>query len=290
MPPKVITIANQKGGTGKTTLTALLAYGLASKGYNVLMLDLDPQAHLSSLFIKITEIENVRDGTLHMAFGHGFKIRKVNLKGVKGEVGLVPSGLNYIIDVYRGNIPAWDPFAIYKRTSKEPAITRHYDYVLCDTPPELFPPTIWGLYAADYLVIPSNMEELSLAGVKLILKEILPDVIMVRRDRPKVLGVALINITRHFKQETFNDLNNHIIKFLRNLPSIVSESVYEKPLFNTVIHRNSELVDLVYRPRRWELPLDRVIRSNDDLRREVEAFTEEIINRTTNFRGITSGH
>lgn len=286
MPPIVITIANQKGGTGKTTLTALLAYGLASKGHNVLVLDLDPQAHLSSLFIKIDEIENVNNGTFHMALGHKFNIRKVDLKSVKGQIGLVPSGLNYIINVYRGNIPAWDPFAIYRRITREPTITKNYDYVLCDTPPELFPPTIWGLYAADYLIIPSNMEELSLAGVKLILKEVLPDVMVGRRDQPKVLGITLINVIRRYKQETFNKLNDHIVKYLRKLPSVVYKNVYEKPLFNTVIHRNSELADLVYRPRRWELPLDRIIRNNSDLRREVEAFTDEVLNRVSNFKGI----
>lgn len=50
---KVVTIINQKGGAGKTPLTALLTYGLAELGYNVLMIDLDSQVHLSSFFIKI---------------------------------------------------------------------------------------------------------------------------------------------------------------------------------------------------------------------------------------------
>lgn len=71
MSPTVITIANQKGSTGKTTLTALLACSLANRGYNVLMLDLDPQAHLSSLFLKISEVKEVEDGTFDMAMSRG---------------------------------------------------------------------------------------------------------------------------------------------------------------------------------------------------------------------------
>lgn len=287
IPPTVITITNQKGGTGKTTLTALLAYSLASKGYNVLMLDLDPQAHLSSLFLKIDEIENVNDGTFHMAKGLKFRIRKIDLQNIRGKLGLVPSGLNYVISVYRGELPAWDPFAIHKRISREPAITGGYDFALCDTPPELFPPTMWGLYAADYIIIPSNMEELSLAGLKLLLKEVLPDVLTVRGDRNlRVLGVALINVTRHYKQKALDELNIAITKFLKGLPSVIARNVYERPLFNTITHRNNELTDLVYRPRRWELPLDRVLRSEDSLRLEVESFGEEVLSRINNFKGL----
>jgi len=70
-----------------------------------------------------------------------------------------------------------DPFALYKRLMMEPTINKNYDYVLCDTPPELFAPTVWGLYAADFIIVPSNLEELSLAGVKLLLRDVLPEVI-----------------------------------------------------------------------------------------------------------------
>ncbi|MEM4888730.1 MAG: ParA family protein, partial [Thermosphaera sp.] len=64
-------LANQKGGTGKTTLTALLAYSLASRGCNVLMLDLDPQAHLSSLFLRVSEVKEDEDGTFDMTMCRG---------------------------------------------------------------------------------------------------------------------------------------------------------------------------------------------------------------------------
>jgi len=53
-----------------------LAYGLASKGRKVLLIDLDPQAHLSSMFLKVNEIEKVEDGVFQMAEGKQFRIRK----------------------------------------------------------------------------------------------------------------------------------------------------------------------------------------------------------------------
>ena len=109
MPPKIIAIANQKGGTGKTTIPAFLTYGLALRKRNVLMVDLDPQNHLSSFFLKINEIENIEDGVLDLvSIEHSkFRTRPVNLGIEKaGKVGLIPSGINYMIRVYSGKVPA----------------------------------------------------------------------------------------------------------------------------------------------------------------------------------------
>ncbi len=296
MPPidsnrrlKVITITNQKGGTGKTTLTALLAYGLAEQGYNVLMLDLDPQAHLSSFFIKVNELENVDNGIIELAQDKKFEIRELNL-GTKGKVGLIPSGLNYIVKAYRGELPFMDPFAVYKRLVREPAITRYYDFVICDSPPELFTPTIWGLYAADFIIVPSNLEELSIIGVKLLLKDVLPDIMYTApRDKDiKILGISIINVTKHYKpgSDTLMKLRDSLIKFLKRLPRIVYEKIYKDPLFNTIIYRYDALKDLPYRPRRYETPLKRVIESDKELYNNIREFTKELIDRVNNFEGL----
>jgi len=287
MPPKVITVANQKGGTGKTTLTALLAYGLMLNGYKVLLLDLDPQSHLSSFFIKINEIERIEDGTLELAGGRHFKIREIDFDVESdGKVGLVPSGINYIIEMYRGKMPAWDPHAIYRRIATEPHINSYYDYVICDTPPELFSPTIWGLYCADYLIIPTNLEELSLAGIKILLKEIFPDVVMVSKKELKILGVCVVNITKKYSTGSIGKIEQSFIKFVKQLPSTIYNRIYKKPFFNTMIHVYNELRDLTYRPRRWEIPLGRVIDNNKELRNEVLNLAMEVKNRIERFEGI----
>ncbi|EZQ11346.1 chromosome partitioning protein [Candidatus Acidianus copahuensis] len=165
---KVILLINQKGGTGKTTLSALIAIGLALLGKKVLLIDADPQAHLSSFFIKTNELDTYQ-GVLHMARGEKFKIIPVNIGKIKGKLGLIPSNLSYLVDVYRGQIPLTDPYALHKRLYREPAITKDYEWVIIDTPPELFAPTIWALYASNYLIIPSNLEELPLMGVRILI-------------------------------------------------------------------------------------------------------------------------
>jgi len=201
-------------------------------------------------------------------------------------MGIVPSGLNYIISTYRGMIPSWDPYAISVRIHGEPAINRNYDYVLCDTPPELFPPTIWGLYAADYILIPTNLEELSLAGVKLLVRDVLPDVLMKTRKELKILGVVMVNITRKVSSNTLNSINEMLTRFLRQLPPTIRERFYRRPLFDTVIYRYDELRDLLYTPRRWELPLNRILIKNSELRRNIEMLAKEVLERSENFEGL----
>jgi chromosome partitioning protein len=288
MPPKVITVANQKGGTGKTTLTALLTYGLALRKHNVLMVDLDPQSHLSSFFLKINEIEYVEDGVLELVSVERpkFRIRSVNLGIEKaGKVGLIPSGINYMIRVYSGEVPAWRPLALYSRIISEPAINKYYEYVVCDTPPELFPPTMWGLYAADYLIIPTNLEELSLAGIRLLLKHVIPDVIMNGNNRLKVLGVTVINVTRHVKPESIEEYEDSLRRLIKTLPASIYNRIYKRPFFTTVIYRYDELKDLSYRPRRWEIPLSRIVNKEEELKKIIEDFVKEVEERIENFEG-----
>ena len=55
---KVVSIINYKGGVGKTTITSNLAAGLATKGYKVLAIDLDPQSNLTLSFMQIEDCEN----------------------------------------------------------------------------------------------------------------------------------------------------------------------------------------------------------------------------------------
>jgi len=241
------------------------------------------------MFLKVTDVEKVDNGIIQLAQREHFEIRKIDLdmKDSGGSIGLVPSDLNYIVAVFRGQIPSWDPFALYRRIVTEPAINKDYDYIICDTPPELFPPTLWGLYAADYIIIPSNLEELSLAGVKLLLKEVIPEVIYTTKKDLRILGIALINVTRRYQQKTFDELEKSIIKYIkRELPRVVYERIYSKPLFNTVMHRYHELSDLVYTPKRLRTPLSRVLSAIKQLENEVKSFIDEVEKRISNFEGV----
>jgi len=282
---RVITITNQKGGTGKTTLSALLACGLSELGHKVLLIDLDPQAHLTSFFVKGNELDKY-PGSLHMARGGQFKIIPLQQSKGRGRIGLIPSKLSYLVEVYRGQMPLTDVYAVDRRIRREPAINKGYNYVICDTPPELFAPTVWALYAADFIIIPSNFEELSLMGAKLLIKEILPDIFAYKNL--KVLGIVLTNITRKFERKTIDKVErNFVEKFLkRQIPLAFRNKFYRKSFFETIVYRHVELRDLVYRPRRWETPIFRIISKNRVLLDTAVKLAEEVINRVEYFQEL----
>jgi len=62
---------------------------------------------------------------------------------------------------------------------------------------------------------------------------------------------------------------------------------YERPVFKTVKHRHEKLKDEVYRPRRWETPLFRIIRNDKELYSEVLEFAKEVVERATYFQPLT---
>jgi chromosome partitioning protein len=280
---KVITITNQKGGVGKTVLSALLAYGLLKAGKRPLLMDLDPQAHLTSFFIKSNELD-AHQGSFHLARGERFEIVPINVSK-DNKIGLIPSRLTYMIDAFRGQLPLQDMYAVNNRLRAEPAINKNYDYVICDTPPELFAPTVWALYAADIIIIPINYEELSILGAKMLMQHILPSVFP-HNENLKVLGLVLTNITHHWKVETTGKFNEKIVDFIKKTSMSFSSRYYKDPIFSTVIYRREELKDLPYRPKRWETPLFRIMDKTPKLNEEVVNFAYEVLKREQNFYPI----
>jgi chromosome partitioning protein len=145
---------------------------------------------------------------------------------------------------------------------------------------------MWGLYAADYLIVPTNLEELSLAGIKILLKHVIPDVIINGNNRLKVLGIAIVNVTRRWEINSIKKIEEGFKRFVRNLPATIYNRIYKEPFFRTIIHRHDELRDLSYRPRRWSIPLSRVINRIKEIKDEVINFARDIEERIEGFEGL----
>lgn len=160
--PRIISVANQKGGVGKTTTAINLGAALAEEGHNVLLVDLDPQGNASTGLGVLPEMRTfttydllLEDAALTDV------IRKTNVEGLL----LAPS----TTDLSSADI---EMMAIEKRSFllydalRQPAIdTYELDFILIDCPPSLSLLTINAMVASDSILIPLQSEFFALEGL-----------------------------------------------------------------------------------------------------------------------------
>lgn len=161
----VVSLVNQKGGVGKTTATANLAALLSQMGMRVLAVDLDPQGHLTWTFGHNPEAL-VR--TVYDAMIGDCDLGEVIVKTRFGP-DLAPNNIisSEAEDYLRGR-PNWGS----RLANALKKVRSSYDYIFLDPGPNLSSLTINALYASDYLVIPTELEMLSLKGLQLLLKRV----------------------------------------------------------------------------------------------------------------------
>lgn len=152
----IISLLNQKGGVGKSTTASNLIYYLKSKKYKVLGIDIDAQGNLSKLFNA-----NNSDDTLtimDLLVGKA-KIEEVIQSTSSGDI--IPANKNLQVALMQiATNP--DFFFVLKEITES---VSDYDFIVIDCPPTMNIITTSALVASDYVLIPSEMEYLSLNGV-----------------------------------------------------------------------------------------------------------------------------
>lgn len=168
---KVWTIANQKGGVGKTTSTVTLAGLLAQKGYKVLLIDLDPHGSLTSYFsYNPDSIEE----SVYSLFQKKISNKRTPLAAMLCKTGidnidLLPACTSLVsLDRQAGMTKG---MGLVIQDALHPYIN-HYDYVLIDCPPTLGILMINALAACEKLIIPVQTEFLAIKGLERILHTI----------------------------------------------------------------------------------------------------------------------
>lgn len=150
----VISIANHKGGVGKTTTSVNLAAGLARIGYTVLLIDMDPQANATfSLGLR------KQDQTIYQVLAFEEDVRKMVQK-VDTNIDLIPSSVH--LAGFEKNNEVGKEFILQEALKP---LGDHYDYVLIDCPPSLGALTISSLTASDFVVIALQPESLAMQGM-----------------------------------------------------------------------------------------------------------------------------
>ena len=219
---KVIAIANQKGGVGKTTTAISLGAALAKQDMWTLVMDCDPQANTTG------GLGFARDPTrrsLYHALMQGVSLKEVVLNtGVEG-LHLIPSEKNLVgASVELVEMPEREQ--VLRRKMAE--IRNEFNFILLDCPPSLDLLTLNALVAADSVIVPVQCEYFALEGVS----ELLDTLIRVRRAHNATLAVEGILLTMY---DDRTNLSRQVRDDLRDF--------FGDQVFSTVIPRNVRLAE-----------------------------------------------
>ncbi len=163
---RIIAIANQKGGVGKTTTAINLSACLAEAGQTVLMIDLDPQGNATSgLGIEKNEIEN----TVYEVLIGEADLADCIVPSVEDNLEVVPSNVNLSgAEIELVDFPERE-FILKKQIER---IKDRYNFILIDCPPALSTLTINALTTADSVLVPIQCEYYALEGLTQLIRTI----------------------------------------------------------------------------------------------------------------------
>ena len=217
---RILCIANQKGGVGKTTTAVNLAAALATAGSKTLLVDCDPQANATTgLGIDKSAIEK----TLYHGLIGEVSVNTLIIDSVVDSLKVIPSRVELIgFDV-----------EMLERPNREKTLKRLFDgieesfeYIIIDCPPSLSLLTINAMAAADALIIPLQCEFYALEG----LSQLLQTVKRIKRGLNPRLSIAGILLTM------FDKRTNLSYQVAEN-----AEKYFKHLVFKTVVPRNVRL-------------------------------------------------
>jgi len=225
-PPRVLVLANQKGGVGKTTTAINLGTALAAIGERVLILDIDPQGNAST---GLGVDRKSRATSSYDAIVGERPLREVVAPTAVPRLFIAPSTMDLLgveLEIARESDRSFKLKTalreFFAANSGDEAIT----YVLIDCPPSLNLLTINALAAADAVLVPMQCEFFALEG----LSHLLTTVDQVRRTLNPALSIHGVVLTM------FDSRNSLAVQVVADVRAFMGEKVYE-----TIIPRNVRL-------------------------------------------------
>ncbi|MBS6520218.1 MAG: ParA family protein [Clostridiales bacterium] len=219
---RIIAVANQKGGVGKTTTAINLSSCLASLGKKVLAIDMDPQGNMTSgLGIDKNEVEY----TVYELILGQVGIEKVICKDALENLDVLPTNINLSAAEIELIGVEEKEFIIRKEVDK---IKKNYDFIVIDCPPSLSMLTINAMTTADSVLVPIQCEYYALEGLSQLIHTI--DLVKERLNPElKIEGVVFT---------MYDARTNLSLQVVENVKDNLQQTIYK-----TIIPRNIRLAE-----------------------------------------------
>ena len=219
---KIIAIANQKGGVGKTTTAINLSSALANQGKKVLLIDCDPQGNATSGFgIDKLNVEN----TVYELILGDCTVKDCIIKDVRKNLSIIPSNVNL----------AGADIELIGKEKKEfilkdeiDWVIKDYDYIMIDCPPSLNTLTVNAMVASSTVLVPIQCEYYALEGIS----QLIYTINLVRERLNPTLNIEDVVFTM------FDSRTNLSQQVVNNVKENLSQYVFE-----TIIPRNIRLAE-----------------------------------------------
>lgn len=234
MSAKIFSIANQKGGVGKTTTAINLSSALAQKGLKTLLIDLDPQGNATSGL----GLERTKGGSLYDVFHGDGKAKEKVIETRQKNLYLIPSEVD--MAAVEVELAQSDNYLLKLKECLAPIKrSNEMDVIILDSPPALGLLSMNGLCAADYLLIALQCEYLALEGLSQILNVVeelkeqgvnphleIGGIIMTMFDiRTRLSNQVLDEVKKHFAEKLFKSIIPRSIR-LSEAPSF-GQSIFD---------------------------------------------------------------